>query len=203
MLLRSNVSAYLLPTWAIYCFPVVMMSTTLYAGIFAPAVSFLSFFLLTLFFELPRMRGSRLLMAAMIVSFGFSFAAPFYSPNSEERQFARAIYTGHIESNIAEFKDLSDYLLKHDSSPDSHGRHDILSCRLSRRPPKRFILPYRSEFDTALASPRSLARFVVGSRNTHADAVTSIHQTIADGYLPGYRQVYSTKHYLVFERKVS
>ena len=202
-LLRSNVSAYLLPTWAIYCFPIVMMSTTLYAGIFAPAVSFLSFFLLTFFFELPRMRRSKILVASMIVSFAFSFIGPLYSPNSEERQFTQAIFTGHVQPNIDEYEQVSGYLLQHEGGRILVDDTIFYPVVYLVNEPRRFILPYQYDFDTALANPRAMARFVVGSRNAHADGITSIHQTIADGYLRDYNLVFSTKNYFIFERKVS
>lgn len=200
-LLQSKHLSYRLPTYAIYGFPVALLALSIYAGVFGLTGSFLILFMLTMFFELSRMRRSTLLKVALIVSLVASFGVPFLSPNSEERTLARALATGTVAPNLDEYRQVVAIL----AAPGRVGR--VLLDDTTFYPvvalsndPKRFILPYEYEYTTALADPRLFASFVVASRNNGADAVVAVHPSVEQGDLAGFTRIATTAHYIIFAR---
>jgi hypothetical protein len=199
-LVRSNQPSFQISTMVIYGFPVLFMVLTLYTGMFAPSVSFLAIFLLTMFFEIHRMRPSRWLPIVMLVTFCCSFLAPIYSPNREERDFARALYTGRIVPNIAEFEAVANCLQAHPGGRILADDTIFYPVVFLVGDASRFILPFEYEYDTIVANPVEFARIVIAARRGATDTVASIHPTIEQGWLPGYHAILTEPDYIVFER---
>jgi hypothetical protein len=147
------------------------------------------------------MRRSPLLTASLVVSLLASMVVPFFSPNADERNFVRAIVTSRVQPNLDEYKEVASAL------GPTHGR--ILIDDSVFYPvvflsdnPRRFILPYEYEFDTALADPRLMATYIVTTRTAGADLISSVHRKLSRGELKGYIPYLLTAHYIVMARKV-
>jgi hypothetical protein len=184
-LLRSGRSYYTLPSIALYCAPIAFYGIAIFLGTFSGTTAALSFFIMMLVSELPRMKPSWLLPVTMLVSLACSYTPPYFSSLQLP--------------SITEYRDIADTLRGTSGSilADDGVFYPVVALSDD---PARFILPYQFEFPTALGNPRLAAQYVITTRERRADIVSSVHAGAASGVLPGFAVLRTTEHYLVYER---
>ncbi|OQX11413.1 MAG: hypothetical protein BWK76_19180 [Desulfobulbaceae bacterium A2] len=127
---------------------------------------------------------SRAFTLAMLISFGASCLPPQPQQQAEEHLFSRLLLGRPSPGNLAHYRQLLAQL-----EPDGL----ILLDDTVNYPlvylvndPKRFILPYEYEFDTALSAPHLFARYLVASELASTDMVQGRYPLAPLGLVPGF-----------------
>ncbi|MGH7755364.1 MAG: hypothetical protein ACREM8_03645 [Vulcanimicrobiaceae bacterium] len=189
-----------LPQLALYLAPVAVLGLSIYFGAYRSSFTLMTLFVFTFIVLLDRMYPSRWLTIAFALALGTSFIVPAISAQTEEREFARGIYSAKVAPNLDEFRGLAAMLAG--ASPRARiltDDTDLFPLIYLIDAPERFILPYQYEFSSALSKPVAFARYVVVSR-TSDDAIARLYPAVERGELPGFRELARTRRFIAFVR---
>jgi hypothetical protein len=198
--LRYGRSVFAAPAVALYIVPVLSIFFALYGGTYRASISGLALFLFVLLFSLEQLLPTMLVRATLVVSFLASFAMPFFSPDGGERAFVAALVGAAPSSNLAPVRALATRIA---GGPGDHVLLDDLhlySLVHESGDPRRFILPYQYEFESAASNPAAFARYVVLARRKD-DMIAALYPDAEFSGIPGFREILRTPAVLVFERK--
>ncbi|MBW2072681.1 MAG: hypothetical protein JRI89_15690 [Deltaproteobacteria bacterium] len=128
-----------------------------------------------------------LLTLCFCTSLAVSFILPLEHGSDEEKGFARALYGHGNFQNLQNDLELLERL-------GSKGRvllddTTLYSLVYLYGDPKRFLLPYEYEFETALSAPRLFVSYVVVSKNKFRDRLLGRYPLASAGFLQGYELV--------------
>ncbi len=196
--LRGGRPAYAVPATVVYASPIVFIVCSIFGGLYHPTVALWAFFVLVLFFSLDAIKPSRLLTAAVAISFVASFFAPLVSPSSDERAFADALFgRGAVAANLAPFEQLAAHVGT--SGPILIDDSSLYPLVYALHSPARFILPYQYEYASALSNPAPFVRWIVVARRPD-DTIYALYPGAEFGHFPRFHESYRLPDYIVFER---
>ncbi len=127
---------------------------------------------------------SALFNLALLVSFVASCLPPQAQQHAEEQLFSRNLLGKEAGDNLDSYRQLMAQL-------DPNGSillDDTVNYPLVYlvNDPKRFILPYEYEFDTALSAPHLFVRYLVASELASTDMVHGRFPLVSLGVVPGF-----------------
>lgn len=180
---------YLLPVYTFFIF----LKLKMIEGFFVNAVLFNIFFML-FYSEVKKLKF------VFLITIIFSFVLIPFSPDYNERTFARAILGMKIEENLVEYKKVADFINTHSNGhilmDDSWGFPIVYFSKDT----KRFILPYMYEFYSAVASPQLFAKWIIVNIDSESDKVLNSLPELKSKKSIYYYPVYKDKEIKIYMR---
>jgi len=195
--INSKLSLYIAPLYLIYISPIVLMFFNIYFGIdtkgFSDAFGLLFFYVV--FEYLIAKKKSLILSLSFYLSIFLSFIFMPLSSSYNESTFSKALIGMSIKPNIVYYKEAADFL--------RNTKGKILADDIDDYPviyfadkPKRFVLPYQYEFNTALSFPYKFVDYILVDTSSDKDTIFSFYKN----QIPGFRLVYENKMFRIYEK---